>query len=336
MQGGNGLQQSLGYGRSTMPGMNYGSMGGYRPMYGTAQPRMSYGMPAGVGLPRDTTSGGPGSGLMYAGGSNNFDESTGQYRNPGIVPRENTRGMMGSGGYYGGFFGPSGWYAPRESTQGRMGYPGIFGPYGLPRDTTSGMVPNQVSQQSQAQPMSPSQTPSATYANNASFSSFLAQHPELRGQAQVDMFKYGSFDPNTGQWSGPEIPAESLGGASNEAGNLYIKNNVLFRGNQSLLGMLHGWNDPNSPGYEDAMKKLRSSGFMVNLPGNGDAMWTPQQPAGVTPNSGTTKPLPIPGTTPVGNNGYTIPQGTVPNNAGPVTGATSLYQNRQRPWWMTY
>lgn len=148
----------------------------------------------------------------------------------------------------------------------------------------------------QAQTMSQpvSQTPSATYAGNTSFQQFLGQHPELAGQGQVDMLRYGSFGPN-GMWSGPDIPAESLGAAAGSSGPLQIRDNVLYRGNQQLMGMLHGWDQPGTPAYEDAMKRLRTTGFSVNLPGAGlfgpGPASTPA--ATVTPNSGVSKPLAV-------------------------------------------
>lgn len=169
--------------------------------------------------------------------------------------------------------------------------------------------PNQTPTAPPQQPATP--TPQMPDANSdQAYQQWFQQHAgQFNGQSQIDLLSQGSFNPQTGAWSGPALPASSFSGSAGMTGDGFtgIRDNVFYRNGKDLIGMLHGWNDPNSAGYADAMKRLRSGGFMANMPGPASF----GAPAAAAPPPAATRPQPPVG--PPGTTAYVPPNG---NGAG--------------------
>lgn len=275
-----GGQQSympMGGRQSFMPRAQSFGMG--RPV-GTGNP---YGNAAGYQAPR---SGGPNPGLPQTGGYGGIqDTMQPHYGLPpqpqGLQPGSmfgrtggvSTYSLDGSGNTNPG--------PPQYNPDGAQPLPfASQGTLNQPRDMIGGWQPQQNGRfpinpgppQMTGQPQRPAApTPQGqTGAYSGAFNNFLNQNASnLRGQSQVDLLQHGQFNPQTGAWSGPKPPNSSVSASDQVIGDGFtgIRDNVYYQNGQGLLGMLHGWDKPGTPAYEDAMRRLRSSGFNVNLPG---------------------------------------------------------------------
>lgn len=111
-----------------------------------------------------------------------------------------------------------------------------------------------------AVPKTPTATP--TYQQPQTMEQWAAEyaksHPQSRGSI-VNLMDQNFLQPD-GSWTGPAWSGWMGGNGFNG-----IKDNVFNIGGNSQIGMLHGWNDPNSPGYADAMKRLRAQ-MNVGIP----------------------------------------------------------------------
>lgn len=232
----------------------------------------------------------------------------------GYSPMENNRGMWNGGGAQAG--GPPQFSNMMDARPWNAGQSGSTGNAWTPPGLETGlgdfsgnqpsgieMMPSYGKPQTGGgllQPPQGTQPPAQQTDTNSdqAWNQWMQQNgSRFNGQSQVDLLSQGSFNPTTGAWSGPALPASSFSGSQGISGDGFtgIRDNVFFRNGQSLIGMLHGWNDPNSPGYGDAMKRLRSGGFMANMPGPA-SFGAPAAPAG--PAATRPPPGPTPPTTP--------------------------------------
>lgn len=237
------------------------------------------------------------------------------FQGSGYRPQEYGGPMMGYGSPMMGDSGQQP-YAPPESTQSWMGPQngGLMGgnPTPAPVDPTRGLATS----------ASPTLAASNTNSDQA-WQQWLQQNQQSLGQGsgQIDLLQYGRFDPATGAWSGPPLPGSSFSGSADVRGDGFtgIRDNVFYRNGNAMIGMLHGWNDPNSPGYADAMRNLRSQGFMVNRPGPASfgPPNTPTTPAATRPPPTTPPPF--------------DPSRGLPTGAGPRGGPPTLPFNANPP-----